>query len=79
MIERISNAYRTRIALGAARRETPILGNPAWRGKQRFPLCLSRRARCACRQNFTRSPLTNASWRFVDDALPMFEIAAILR
>lgn len=38
-----------------------------------------RRARCACRQNFTRSPLTNATWRFVDDALPMFEIAAIER
>ncbi len=30
-------------------------------------------------QNFTRSPLTNATCRFVDDALPMFEIAAILR
>ncbi|MBN3769072.1 hypothetical protein [Burkholderia sp. Se-20378] len=39
----------------------------------------SHRARCACRQNFTRSPLTNATWRFVDDALPMFEIAAIER
>ncbi|VWC79384.1 hypothetical protein BCO18442_02326 [Burkholderia contaminans] len=38
-----------------------------------------RRARCARRQNFTRSPLTNATWRFVDEALPMFEIAAILR
>ncbi len=78
MVERVLRA-------GIARGETIILGNRARRGKQRFPLCLSRlscllrRARCACRQNFTRSPLTNASWRFVDDALPMFEIAAILR
>lgn len=63
----------------AARGETDILGNQARRGKQRIPLCLSCRTRCACRQNFTRNPLTNASCRFVDDALPMFEIAAILR
>lgn len=72
MVERVSRA-------AAARGETDILGNRARRGKQRFPLCLSRGARCACRQNFTRSPLTSATWRFVDDALPMFEIAATLR
>lgn len=36
-------------------------------------------ARRARGQNFTRSPLTSATCRFVDDALPMFEIAAILR
>jgi hypothetical protein len=74
----MANAHRAR----AARGETHILCNRARRGKQRFPHCLSRllrRARCACRQNFTRSPLTSATWRFVDDALPMFEIAAIAR
>ena len=37
------------------------------------------RAHHARDQNFTRSPLTSATCRFVDDALPMFEIAAILR
>ncbi|CAM3267688.1 hypothetical protein BUUB107078_21935 [Burkholderia ubonensis] len=63
----------------AASGKADILGNRARRGKQRFPLCLSRRARCVNVQNFTRSPLTNASCRFVDDALPMFEIAAIRR
>ncbi len=62
--------------------KTDILGNRAWRDKQRFPLCLSRRARRprgVRDQHFTRSPLTSAAWRFVDDAVPMFEIAAILR
>ncbi len=63
----------------AASGKTDIPGNRSRRCEQRFPLCLSRRARCANAQNFTRSPLTNASWRLVDDALPMFEIAAILR
>lgn len=66
----------------AGKRSFSATGRGAANNDSRFAYrddCAAPAARRACRQNFTRSPLTNASWRFVDDALPMFEIAAILR
>ncbi|VWB05666.1 hypothetical protein BLA15945_00063 [Burkholderia lata] len=75
MVERES-----RVGQRAGKRTFSATGHGAANNDSRFAYrAVLRRARCACRQNFTRSPVTNATWRFVDDALPMFEIAAILR
>lgn len=64
----------------AGKRPFSTTGHGAANNDSRFAYrILLRRARCAYRQNFTRSPLTSATWRLVDDALPMFEIAAIVR
>ncbi len=75
IVERVS---RLRAAHG--KRTFSATGHGAANNDSRFAYrAAPHRTRCACRQNFTRSPLTSATWRFVDDALPMFEIAAILR
>ncbi|CAB3752824.1 hypothetical protein BPA30113_04434 [Burkholderia paludis] len=70
--------------VGADRAQAPRVGKRTFsatgRGAANNDSRFAYRAAPVARgQNFTRSPLTSATWRFVDDALPMFAIDAIAR